>query len=126
MVDVVPTILRFLHVAVPDDLLFELDGIPLSGKATHVFKSAEIKDNNLLLKWEALANEGMLKIWISTTNNFPGGEKDEYISLADVRISEQHAILDISKYPSDYYKIVLQSDEHATNKWIVRNMKYNN
>lgn len=118
LVDVLPSILRFMDVEVPEQYRFEMDGVPLSGKISHVFNEAVVEDGQLQLGWTPYTNEGTLNVWITTTNNHKTGGKDEYTLLGEVPIKDANAILDISAYPSEFYKIVLESDEHTANRWI--------
>lgn len=117
LVDVLPSILRFMNVEVPQQYRFEMDGVPLSGKVSHFFNEAVVEDGQLQLGWTPYANEGNLKVWFTTTNNHRTGGKDEYTLLDEVPIKDAKAVLDISAYPSEFYKIVLESDDHTANRW---------
>lgn len=119
-VDLLPTVLRFLDVEVPRQYRFEWDGIPLSGPVSHVFKSAELKGDSLLLEWEPLKAEGELNILLATTNNHATGGTDEYETVTSVPIADGQAAVDISAYPADFYKVVLESSDHAANRWVLR------
>ncbi|SKB28005.1 Type I phosphodiesterase / nucleotide pyrophosphatase [Parapedobacter luteus] len=119
-VDVLPTILRFLDVKAPREYQFEWDGIPLSGNVSHVFKTATLQGDSLSLAWEALNTEGNLTVWLATTNNHASGGTDVYTSLMEVPVAAGRAIIDISEYPSDFYKVVLESADHTANRWVIR------
>ena len=120
LVDVMPTVLRFLDVEVPQAYRFEWDGVPLSGKISHIFQEATLQGDSLVLEWEALNTEGDLSVWLATTNEHAAGGTDTYHPLLEIPISTGRASVDISEYPADFYKVVLESEDHATNRWVLR------
>jgi len=117
-VDVLPTVLQFLDVNVPREYRFEWDGIPLSGEVTHQFTQATVAGDSLKLEWRPFKTDGKLTVWLSTTNNHRTGGKDDYMPLGEVNLQDGKAVFDIRQYPSDFYKIVLESENHAANRWI--------
>ncbi|MGK6349938.1 alkaline phosphatase family protein [Parapedobacter sp. DT-150] len=117
-VDLLPTVLRFLDVEAPREYRFEWDGIPLSGEVSHRFTQATVAGDSLQLAWKPFKADGALTVWLSTTNNHKTGGKDEYISLGEVALADGNATLDISQYPSDFYKVVLESDLHTSSRWM--------
>lgn len=120
-VDLLPTVLRFLEVQVPREYRFEWDGIPLSGPVSHAFKSATLQGDTLTLVWEPFKEQGTLSVLLATTNNHAIGGTDEYKMLTSVPVSAGQIALDISAYPADFYKVVLESSDHAANRWVSRN-----
>lgn len=120
LVDVLPTILRHMDVDVPREFRFEMDGIPLSGAVSHVFTQAVVRDSQLSLAWQPYKRDGDLRVWLSTTNHHKDGGKDDYILLGKVPAGDGSAQFDLQKYQSDFYKVVLESDEHTANRWVIR------
>ncbi len=120
LVDVAPTILRFLDIDAPKHHAFELDGIPLSGDVTHQFTRAVIEGDSLRLEWLPFRDTGELKVRLSTSNHQRLGDHDNYVALAEVPLKDGAAQLDISGFQSDFFKIVLESDAHSTNRWVIR------
>lgn len=118
LVDVLPSILRFLDIEVPQQYRFEMDGVPLSGELSHVFTEAQIQDEQLTLAWDPYKNSGNLKIWLATTNDHREGGKDEYFLLGEVPVSEGKVTFDVSTYPSEFHKVVLESAENTANRWV--------
>lgn len=119
-VDLLPTVLRFLNVEAPRAYRFEWDGIPLSGEITHRFIAAEAVGDSLRVSWHPYQKEGTLKVWLATTNEHQMGGEDNYIELGEVSLSGGHGVFDISRYPSTFYKVVLESDVHVANRWVIR------
>ncbi|MNL80804.1 hypothetical protein D3C87_2077400 [compost metagenome] len=60
-----------------------------------------------------------MKIWLTTTNQFEKGGRDLYYLMNEVDIANEKAEIDISKYPSGFFKIVLEGEYNSVNRWIV-------
>lgn len=120
IVDIMPTILRTFNIHPKKEQLWEIDGVPLTGPVSIVNAKGKLIGDKIELTWEALQKKGSLKIWVSLGNNFAEGRKDEYIALKKVKISAQRAIIDVSKYSSNLYKIVLEGKNNAINTWVLK------
>ncbi|MFC4210945.1 alkaline phosphatase family protein [Pedobacter lithocola] len=123
IVDIMPSIARFMNINLPKEVKDEVDGTPFIGDVAIAQVEANYVHGNIDLNWKALKNGGKVKIYLSTTNNFKTGGKDEYHLLGEVDVAQKHAFINIEKYPSDFYKIVLETPENTVNKWIVVNTK---
>jgi len=119
IVDIMPTIARHFGLAIPRDNLMEIDGVPLTGKLSVAAPSIQYESGKLNIRWKSFDKDGTVKIWLTTTNNFKTGGKDEYKLLAEVPAGQQSAILGISSYPSPFYKVVLEGPYNTVNRWIV-------
>ncbi|MFC3561136.1 alkaline phosphatase family protein [Pedobacter jamesrossensis] len=123
IVDIMPSIARFMNINLPKEVKEEVDGTPFIGDVAIAQVEANYVHGNIDLNWKALKNNGKVKIYLSTTNHFKTGGKDEYHLLAEVAVTQKHAFINIEKYPSDFYKIVLETPENTVNKWIQLNSK---
>ena len=119
IVDIVPSIISFLNIKIPKEQLMEIDGISLTGKLSASKLDAKLINGKINLEWKVEQKEGNAKIWIATTNNFKTGGKDNYRLVAQVPVSKGKATIDVKKYPSDFYKIVLEMPYNFLNRWIV-------
>ena len=119
IVDIMPTIARFLDVIVPNENAREIDGIPLIGKLSIVNPSVNISNKTALINWDNLDKKGNVKVWIYTTNNVATGGKDIYQLAAKSAIKKQSVKVDLSKYPSTFYKVVLEGKHNLLNRWIM-------
>jgi hypothetical protein len=119
IVDIMPTIARFLEISIPRDNLMELDGTPLIGKVSIADPVIRLADNKLDIHWKTMNKEGQMKIWLSTTNHYKLGDKDSYKLLAEVPVSHQSAIFGIGSYPSSFYKIVLEAPSNTLGRWVI-------
>ncbi len=120
IVDIMPTLANYLNVDISDSIAKEIDGISLIGKISVVQPTINIFQNKADITWHTLDTTGTAKIWLCTTNNIKNGKKDDYVLLQQVTVKQQHATIDISKYPSNFYKIVIAGKYNSVNKWWVK------
>ena len=119
IVDIMPTIARHLGAAIPREYQLEMDGIPLTGKLSVADLSIQYENNKLNIHWKSFDKDGTVKIWLTTTNNFKTGGKDEYKLLAEVPAGQQSAVLGIGSTPSAFYKVVLEGTYNTVNRWVL-------
>ncbi|TCD25581.1 alkaline phosphatase family protein [Pedobacter psychrodurus] len=118
VVDIMPSIARYLHVKLPENVAQEIDGTAFIGPVSISGLKANYVQNHLDISWKALEKKGKVKIWLATSNNFKTGEKDNYHLLAEVDASQQHYFADLKDYPSTFYKLLLEAPDNMLNKWI--------
>ena len=117
--DIMPTIARHLDINIPKEQSFEIDGVSITGKLSIINPALKKADNKISLSWKALDQEGKVKIWLSTTNHFKEGGRDQYYLMDEVPVGNEKAEIDISKYPSGFFKIVMEAKYNNLNRWIV-------
>jgi arylsulfatase A-like enzyme len=120
IVDIMPTIAHFLSLKIPSATQFEIDGVPLIGKVSLANLQVNIFQNTLDVSWQNYEQEGTVKIWLVTKNNFNKNEADNYTLLKELPLQQRNAVIDISQYESDFYKIVLEGPNNTVNKWFVK------
>jgi hypothetical protein len=125
IVDIMPTIARFMQISIPLDAQREVDGVPLTGKISLTSPSIAYKDDRAIIRWNAVEKMGTVKIWAVTTNYYKTGGRDEYHLLTEVPLSSQEAVLDLEKPSSSFYKIVLQGPHNTVNRWLITGAKSN-
>jgi len=123
IVDIMPTVARYMGITVPKEVLQEVDGTPLIGPVSIADAKVNYFQGHIDLSWKALGKNGKVKFWVTTTNNFKTGGKDEYQLLAEAPVSQGHVLLNVQKYPSSFYKIVLEAPDNTLNKWIFLDKK---
>lgn len=119
IVDIMPSIARYLNVKLPRNVEQEIDGTSFIGPVSITGLQANSFQNHLDISWKALEKVGKVKIWLAVTNNFKTGTADDFKLLGEVDISKQHYFADLSNYPSNFYKIVLEAPNNMLNKWIM-------
>ncbi|QTD37297.1 alkaline phosphatase family protein [Polaribacter batillariae] len=119
IVDIMPTILRSLNLKPKKEQLWEIDGVPLTGKVSIANATANLKNNKLQVNWEVLNKKGKVKVYIATTNNFSKGKKDQYILMKNIKTRKKEVIIDVSKFKSSFYKVVLEGKYNTINTWVI-------
>lgn len=119
IVDITPTILRFLNISVPSDQQFEIDGVPMIGDLSAINPSLQIKENKVVVQWTPLNEKGKAKIWLATTNNFKIGGKEEYKLMKEIDVKDWQAEIDITTMKSNFYKVVIEMPNNTLNRWII-------
>ncbi|QRR03217.1 alkaline phosphatase family protein [Dyadobacter sandarakinus] len=119
IVDIMPTMARHLDLNIPKEQLFELDGVPLTGKISIAEPVLKKENNQISISWTARDTEGGVKIWAATTNHFREGGRDLYYLMGEAKVTDQKAVIDVSKFKSGLYKIVLEGKYNTVNRWIV-------
>lgn len=119
IVDIMPSITSFLGIAPSREQQMEIDGVSLTGKVSAIQPQAVHDHGKIKVQWKALSKKGTMKIWLSTTNRFKEGGKDEYKLLSTVPLHKGTATIDVSSMPADFYKLVLEGPDNMLNRWIV-------
>lgn len=117
--DILPTIASFMRLNIDADRKREIDGTSLLGKLSVAALNVNRVQNNLSLTWQSFDDTSAVKIWLAVTNNFKSGGKDNYVLVATVPAIKEHALIDISKYASNFYKIILEGKNNTVNRWWV-------
>ncbi|GGN10319.1 hypothetical protein GCM10010967_52730 [Dyadobacter beijingensis] len=119
IVDIFPTVTRHMDIHIPKEQAFEVDGVAFTGKLSVLSPVVQKSAGKVNVSWKAAEKEGKVKIWLTTTNHFETGGRDLYYLMDEVDVANEKAELDISKYPSGFFKIVLEGKYNSANRWIV-------
>ena len=120
IVDIMPTLAKHLQIKIIDSIEREIDGISLIGKVSVSQPILNIFQNKADITWQVLDTSGSVKIWLSTTNQFKTVGSENYTLLAELPVSQANCTLDISKYPSNFYKIAIEGKYNTVNKWWIK------
>ena len=121
IVDIMPSVAKFLKIKISENKLMEIDGISLTGKLSAINAKAILQNAVINLTWKVQQKEGMAKIWLATTNNFKSGSKDNYLLIKEVAVANGKASIDVKNLPSDFYKLVIEMPYNFLNRWILVN-----
>jgi len=119
IVDIMPTLAKFLDIQIPREQLFEIDGIALTGKLSGTHLKAELKEKRIYLEWAPVLKEGDAKVWVAPTNNFKTGGTDKYVLLATVPAGTSRVSIDVSQLPATIYKVVVELQHNFLTAWVV-------
>ncbi|MFD2147040.1 alkaline phosphatase family protein [Mucilaginibacter antarcticus] len=118
IVDIMPTIARFMNITLPLKVAQEIDGIPMIGAVSITNANVNYIQGNIDVSWTALENTGSVKVWLTTTNNFKASSKDDYKLVAEVPLADGHALIGVKHSQSSFYKIVLEAPNNMLNRWL--------
>ena len=119
MVDIMPSVANFLNISIPRNHLMEVDGISFIGRISATEPELKVDEGKLEIEWEAVEKGGEAKIWLATTNQFKTGKPDDYQLVATVPLRKEEAKVDVSKFPSPFYKIVIETPSNFLNRWLI-------
>jgi arylsulfatase A-like enzyme len=119
IVDIMPTIARFMNISIPEAVEREVDGVPLIGKISVSDVSVSYENGQANIRWNAIEKKGKVKIYVSGSNEFKTGGKDEYKLVKKVPVSKQNASINLKDLPSPFYKIVLEAPYNSINRWVI-------
>ncbi len=125
IVDIMPTIARFMKINIPPDIAREVDGVPLIGRLSLVEPSINFTKQQMTINWKAANKKEKIRIWMATTNKFKTGGKDEYQLVKEVPAATQQTIIDLKGLPSSFYKVCLEGEANSVNRWIFIDNKTN-
>ncbi|CAL1519338.1 alkaline phosphatase family protein [Chitinophaga sp. MM2321] len=118
IVDILPTIARFMKIPIPLENARELEGAALTGKISLTQPTAQLENETVKLTWKAQEKKGTVKIWATTTNNFKTGGQDTYKLIGEAPLQQQQAVVNVKDIPSGFYKIVLEGPDNMMNRWV--------
>ncbi|WP_416866781.1 MAG: alkaline phosphatase family protein [Imperialibacter sp.] len=120
IVDILPTALNFMGIPVPRERAYELDGVPLVGKVSIAQPKTDLAGDKLRVSWKAIDLEGDVKILLATTDNFEAGGTDVYTEVGTAKAGAEVFEIDLSRYPSDFYKVVIEGRYNSVGRWVKR------
>lgn len=119
IVDILPTVARFMQLPLPQTTQRELDGVPLIGPVSLAEPQARITGDSLRISWKALGTKPeKVKVWLAATNNFATGGQDSYTLLGTVPLGRQALSVSRKQYPAEFYKLVLEGEHNTVNRWL--------
>jgi Type I phosphodiesterase / nucleotide pyrophosphatase len=121
IVDIFPTIARYMNIRIPLAINRELDGVPLIGAVSLADMSVNYIQGKLDISWTALdpKENSNVKVWVSATNNAKTGGTDNYQLMGEVPLNRKHIDVSVKDKPSSFYKIVVEGRDNSLNKWII-------
>ncbi len=122
-VDIMPSILRHLQINPPEDISRELDGVPFTGPVSVANLNARLADEgtSIQLTWDGVDNRSKVDVFLSTTDNYKTGGKDQWIRMKMRPASKNSGTIDVSRYPSSLYKVCLNGRYNSINTQVVKN-----
>nr|WP_067053568.1 alkaline phosphatase family protein [Mucilaginibacter sp. L294] len=123
IVDIMPSIARFMNITIPVNYKREIDGIPLNGPVSVAELKVNLIQGAIDVSWKALSKDEKVKIWITPANNVKEGKPDDYKLVAEVPVGFEHVLIPVKDTPSEFYKVVVEGKYNTVNKWISPEVK---
>jgi predicted AlkP superfamily pyrophosphatase or phosphodiesterase len=121
MVDILPTIARFLEIDLPENGVKEMDGVSMIGDISLVNANAEIESDQIMLTWVPLQKAGKVTISYTATDNFgQTGNLDNYIKLDEVDLSAAKCRIPFAELPPGKLKFWIQGESNGIGVWVIR------
>ncbi|PTX11428.1 type I phosphodiesterase/nucleotide pyrophosphatase [Pontibacter mucosus] len=120
IVDIMPSVARFMDISLPREVQMEIDGVPFTGNISLAQPTAVYQNNSLILGWKAQQKKGKVKVWLASTNHFKEGGQDEYKLVKTVPLKGEKAVIPVGGSTSGgMYKIVLEGPHNMVNRWVL-------
>ncbi|MDB4920439.1 alkaline phosphatase family protein [Mucilaginibacter sp.] len=119
IIDITPSIIKFMNIKIPVAQLREADGTSLIGPVSVAIPQATYVQGNIDVSWKALDQKGNAKIWVAASNNFKDGKPDDYKLLAEVPVNAQHALVSVKDLSSAFYKVCIEAPGNIVNRWVI-------
>lgn len=118
IVDIMPSICRFLGIEIPQERRWELDGVPFIGDVDIMDMDAMPYDSTAVLTWTCIDDKADVDVYAAVSNKFMEGGHDEYVKVGTVPASAEKYSVDLTKLPkTDFYKFVLDAPDNSLNRW---------
>lgn len=114
VVDIMPSILRFMEIPIPPPVLEELDGVPFTGQVSISNLKAKRTGNSVALTWKVVNPEGQLEVLVTPTNLFRDGKPDTYTSMGKVDVADGRFTFDSNH---SFLKILVKAPHNWSNAW---------
>ncbi len=118
VVDILPSVCNHLGIKIPEESRNELDGIPFIGPLEFSDLKATKEDSKIMVEWKSYVNDDRkLDIYVTPTNNYKKGDKDQYLKVASVPVRDQKFPVTF-KSNSSFFKVVIKTPNQTLNTWI--------
>lgn len=119
VVDITSSVIDFMDIKLSKDQERELDGVSLIKPVSIANLFATMEKDKLHIGWEAYDTTGKVKLYITSTNNFKTGGKDEYKLLGEAKVMRQKFEIPFRTKKGTTYKIVAEGLLNTINRWLV-------
>ena len=119
IVDIMPTIARFMNIKLQSPVAREIDGVPFIGNLSLTDPKVDYSKGVANVTWSAVDSSGNVKIWTTTSNNYKTGSRDSYSLVKQVPLKAGKVSINFKKNPSSFYKIVLEGKWNSVNRWVI-------
>ena len=122
--DITPSILSYMGIEAPTDVLREMDGTAFIGPVSIHNLSAKLQGDQLTLQWLPVKPNGVINFQIAFSNQFATSGIDAYQHLGSIPVQSTQAVFTLNtgqmgQYKkSGFLKIVAEAPYNFANCWI--------
>jgi hypothetical protein len=118
-VDILPTIARFLEIDLPENVVKEIDGVPIIGEISIGKVKAEIQEEEVVLTWLPMESTGMVSISYAKTDLFGlGGIVDNYLKIGETELVLAEFRISLKDLPTGKLKFWIQGAKNGSGVWV--------
>lgn len=119
VVDILPSILNYLGVSIPDDVQRELDGVSFIGDIDLADLRAVKTGDSISLQWKnfSVNKSAKAEVLFTTTNHYSDGSSDKYQSAGEVHLSQERFSFAMGS-DDTFIKVIVKAPHHYANVWI--------
>ena len=121
MVDINPTVCRFLNFDVPFEVSVERDGVPFIGNLDITDMDFSRYGDTVTVTWTAVDRKAPVKVYLSESNEFKETGHEKWTLVGEVKASEERFQLQIPN--GNFCKIALVAPDNTLNRWYVDKLK---
>jgi predicted AlkP superfamily pyrophosphatase or phosphodiesterase len=119
MVDIFPTIARFLHVEIQTAALRELDGVPMIGQISIAQVKAETQGEEVILSWLPMESAGRVMISYAEKDQFKEmGIADNYLEIGETELVSGEFRILRKDLPKGKLKFWIQGKKNGAGVWL--------
>jgi hypothetical protein len=119
MVDILPTISRFMELDIPNSALRELDGVSMIGEISIGQVKAEIQEDEVILTWLPMESTGNVSISYAKTDQF-GQDRvvDNYLKIGETELVLAEFRIPLKDLPNGKLKFWIQGAKNGSGVWV--------
>ena len=119
MVDIFPTIARFLDVEIQTAALRELDGVPMIGQISIAQVKAETQGEEVILSWLPMESAGRVMISYAEKDQFKEmGIADNYLEIGETELVSGEFRILRKDLPKGKLKFWIQGKKNGAGVWL--------
>jgi predicted AlkP superfamily pyrophosphatase or phosphodiesterase len=120
MVDILPTIARFMEIDIPITSLRELDGVPMIGELSIGQVKAEIQEDVVILTWLPMESTGKVSISYAKMDEFgQDGTVDNYLKIGETELALAEFKIPFKDLPIGKLKFWIQGAKNGLGVWVL-------
>ena len=115
MVDINPSICRFMGFEIPFEVMAELDGVPFIGKLDVVDMTLARYDDTVTISWKALDRKAGVDIYVAVGNGYKETGSEHWDKIATVKAGEEKYVYNMPD--QRFRKFLLVAPDNTQNRW---------